>query len=741
MNKRTLICLLLTLLPCVPRSACAQASLSVDGGYIGGKATKRVITFPARTRPLTGSPLVATNGTITDQVVSTRPDGRQQVTAMIAINGGEGGKVTLTDPVTGLSVPVFNTYGFDYSYPPNSRRIHTAFKGNVFIGTAPSFSFDNGGVVADYQVRGLTGKIVSSGPVAATATTLTLPVLTHYGPYFLWLTRAKSVVPYGSVLGFTVFSVFPSTPAGINFPDLPANGAFEPPTNYFGEDLGCRGWVQGAGPFRLNFPDAAKPEGDLPRVTLMLQAEKGIYITGPDGKIADPVRGRPLLVNFPGFHDGPGETAGITRAVSALYPLGVTWVEGANEPGINAGEVKPARDFYNAVKAGNPNMQVMGPSGVNPIGGLEEFLHAGGGDTFDGFAFHAYNAINGDYDMGEKVLTNLDAILTRYGQGGKPRWMTEQGTSMNFGAVVMPYRAVSPLAAQTLVLERHGVPLEHNPYWYTQSAGFWAFPMWLENSDNSFNPQALLLRRYATETWATPFAAAYRFGSAGDTLWYGNRYDGRGLAAGKSVSVFAGKGTQGETLKLRVSGNHVPSSLVTADAWGNTQAARVVGGIITLPPSAGLLRYVRHPSDLTLTPTGLDFGPDLALAPGVTVITPTNQDKAAQLINGGAENGYDTFESSTRVWGSDTQWFKNGGTADGWLQGDTVFPYTMVLDLGVARTVGRLTIKAPSMWQGMSAIVRADVYTSSASGAVHRARFIGRRSRSRRTLWSSFRIN
>lgn len=729
--------LALIALLCLPLTGHAQVptppALTVDETRLGIGPPLRTITYPVGVKPVGPSPLSAVNGTVTDQTVSQTPDGRWQVTCAIAISGGSpGGKVTLTDTANRLSVDLFNRYAFDYRYPPNHRAVYEGNKGNVFLQPAiPVLPFDNtGNVVTGYEVRDLGGNVVASGRVAPGQTSVRLPSLKRCGSYFIWITGDKSDPAFGNVLGSTVFGITPPTPAGCNLPDLPPQGTFGSIPPYFDGDVATTGYTQ-AGPYRLYVNDAKNP--DIPTLTQMVKALKTAYVTGKDGQVADPVRGRPLMINFPNLSvNNAGELEGVTRVVAAMYPLGVEWYEPHNEPGGDPGAwyVPQVQQFQAAVRAGNPSAKVMGPCGVSTLGNgnFDKFLAAGGGAYLDGFSFHAYNAVNGDFDMGDKTMAAYRAVRAKYGQAGKPTWMTEQGVGMVFAALVTPERALGWQAAQTMVLERWGVPLEHTPYWFPSNGGFWAAGSWLKNANGDFNAPVLMLRRYATETWGSPFATSVDFGKGGSRLWYGNRYDGRGPRAGQSVTVIAAKGTRGDVLRLSASGPKPPPSLITADAWGNETRVPVVHGVVTLPPAdGGILRYVRHATALMLTPVGLNFGPDLALNCKVTV--PSSQAQAGQLVNGVAENGYDGgFEPSVRVWGSDSHWFQNGGTADGSLTGDTVFPYSIVLDLGAVRPVGRVVIQAPLLWQGLSAIVLADVSTSARPGQWQRQAILSQQS-------------
>ncbi|MDQ2798680.1 MAG: hypothetical protein M3Y13_03445, partial [Armatimonadota bacterium] len=294
------------------------------------------------------------------------------------------------------------------------------------------------------------------------------------------------------------------------------------------------------------------------------------------------------------------------------------------------------------------------------------------------------------------------------GQQNKPLWMTEIGEPGALAGVGEPARAAQALAVRIIGFDRWGVPPERSYYWYTRGGTF-EFANWLENPDGSWNPQALWLRRYAEETYAKPYASSYHFGSA-SVGYYGNRYDGQGPEAGKSVSVFMPKGGNREPLHLAVTGKRIPAVLVCRNAWGKATRLPVRGGTVTLPMPDGMNCFIPHSSSLALTPTGTDWGPDLALTASVT--TPSNQSHAGLINNGVFENGYDTFEPTEKVFGTDGNWFLDGGTVTGRMNGDTVFPCNITLDLASPKRIGHIALVAPLPLQGISAPVSVDVLSS-----------------------------
>ena len=708
-----------------PSAAALPLALSYTGAYIGGAASARTLTLPAGLPPLPANPLVSVGGTVTNQVVTTLPDGRQQVTFGVAVAGGQGGKVAVSLPSLPALAPAlfFNTGGFDHSRPPGSRAVTSANKGNVFTGATPAacapvltFANADGKVVAYKVISAVNGSVAAQGTVPAGASSVS-PALSAFGPYYVYVLGAASQGQYGPVLGATAFGLVPTPLAGINLPGLPPKSAFVQSAPFFDADAAQSGWMQ-AGPERYSIYNAAAPEGELPNLIVNINAEKASYVTGLDGTLADPVRGRPIFVNFVGFSNAPGEAAGITRAVARLYPLGVIYFEGKNEPTPNADSVALLRAFYAAVKAGNPNAQVIGPAFVTATAGLDSFLAGCSGNyPFDELSFHAYNAVNGDYDMGERVMSQQDAFLAKYGLQTRRRWQTEQSPPAGLSGLNNPIRPVAWLAAQTLVFERHHQPIETSYYWHHRANGDWGFPSWAENFDGSFTGTALFLRQFAEQTWCKPFASAYDFGPA-NSLWYGDRFDGQGPAAGQSVSVFAGKQTQGERLTLALSGPNIPNSLTAVDAYGNPTTYAVVktqsgDNQVTLDGNNSPVCYIAHSNSLTLSPVGTDWGANLAL--NAPVIVPTNQSTASRITNGVWENGYDF---SARAWGSDPAWMASSDQ-QGAVSAPTALPYSVIIDLGADKAFSRVVFGGPPLWQNMSSIVSARVYTAAAADVPH----------------------
>jgi hypothetical protein len=278
---------------------------------------------------------------------------------------------------------------------------------------------------------------------------------------------------------------------------------------------------------------------------------------------------------------------GVINVVSTLYPLGVTHFEGpANEPSMDWRRVNHLMMlFQDYVHQGNANAKAIGPGFVDlqttdadPAVGWEPCLANGLADYCDEIAFHAY----GDTGPGEINVSRvkfglfLDALESH--NVDKPLWQTES-TSCNtpVGGIHMPVRAKIPIL-QTLLLEQFGVPKEQNNYWYDLSHGFWGIPNWFENWDGSLEPEAVLYRVLAEETWGKPYASALDFGEPGNQIFVGNVYTG---SAGSTLAIMAQTRMPEARITLRIVGTSGPLTVV--DAFGNSSSVVVRAGKLTVP--------------------------------------------------------------------------------------------------------------------------------------------------------------
>jgi len=284
----------------------------------------------------------------------------------------------------------------------------------------------------------------------------------------------------------------------------------------------------------------------------------------------------------------------LVNIVQTLYPLGATRFEGpANEPTMTPETAHEMLLFQGAVHAGNASAKAIGPCpvAIPPAFGWTGFLDAGGGDNCDEISFHSYNAVvNGDLNLGRHSIQTLKTQLASYGLSSKPLWQTESVNAWNqvYG-VYHPRRARKPLM-EWLLFEQLGIPRERNNWWYDRSFGFWSIPFWTQNQDGSLEPQAVLGRVLAEETWGKPFASAVDFGTLGNAMYIGNVYTN---AAGEStVAIMATSFMTGASVSLAITGTSDPIEVV--DGFGRERTMPQSRGRITLPMT-DVPVYVRLP--------------------------------------------------------------------------------------------------------------------------------------------------
>jgi hypothetical protein len=541
---------------------------------------------------------------------------------------------------------------------------------------------------ARYEVRSYYGDVVERG---AAAPSLSLKVR-QPGWYKLYLYGAeRKAAPWGDTVGSTTFVIFRQRPG---FPAMPPPGTAMGSLN----DEVARG-VTGMGPQRHSVGDASKPEEALKSLAPEIELDRRYYLP------FDPLRQRVLMVAFP---NGTKDLEGVRAVVRGLKDSVRYW-EPRNEPNYGSSgadfALREMRPFYEAVKSVDPSLRVLGPGtvsiGPNDHGlkWIEGFLKAGGARYIDAFSFHAYNTVNGDLWLARKGLDTLEALLAKYGAGKLEKWQTEQGA---FAAVYGSYQPRLQgrwTMLQMMVYEQHGIPKEHNHLWYDKSHGFWDFPTWWENDDGGLNPAAALMRVWSEELYGTRFARAYDLGPVGNKLYVGSLFAG----PGKRVAAFQSAGSTDGTVELRVQGGR---RLHTFSAFGVESDLPVLGGkaVLTVPE---LPVYVELAKGQQLEVARQDFGPNLALAPGVTVATSgTGQhpvDKSinndsAKLHNGVLENWYWSQQKDDQPWMDDTK----------------SFPAWVELRLPRSTTLSRVMVYAapPWQWQGTLLGYELQVYQS-----------------------------
>jgi len=220
---------------------------------------------------------------------------------------------------------------------------------------------------------------------------------------------------------------------------------------------------------------------------------------------------------------------------------------------------------------------------------------------------------------------------------------------------------------QMLAYEQYGIPKEHNHWWYDRSHGFWDVPHWWINDDGGMNPAGPLMRVYSEEVYGKTFAKAYDFGPVGNKLYLGNLYTG----GGKSVAAFMSAGSPDGEINLKVSGLRrrldvaSGNTLRVVSAFGVERDLPVRNGLATLPvPEIPV--YVEMAKGQTIKVVPTDYGPNLALAKGVTAAAsgtgahPVNKDfpnDIRKVFNGKLENWYWNQQRDSDLWYDNTEGF------------------------------------------------------------------------------------
>jgi len=507
---------------------------------------------------------------------------------------------------------------------------------------------------------------------------------------------------WGEVVGGTTFVIFRDDP---RFPPLPAPDTPGGHPGHHGRiDQVMRG-VTGMGPQRHSV-DAADPERSIEMLEFDVAIDKEYYLP------YDPVRSRSLMAAFP---RGTKNRLEGVRTIVAHFKDVIHYWEPRNEPNQGATGAGFLRDemidFYNTVKGVDPTLKVMGPGtvtinpGPNGLGFIEDFLKAGGGDYIDAFSFHIYGSAFGDLPLIRQSMGALTDLLKQYGLADIELWQTEAGYAAAAQGTYQPRRHGQRTMMQMLTFEQYGLPKEQNHWWYDRSHGFWAVPCWWINRDGSLNPAGPLMRVYSEELYGKTFAKAYTFGPSGDNLYVGNLYRGDSGA----VAAFMSAGSPYGRITLDVSG---ADRLHVVSAFGVERLLSVDDNQLELPVPE-LPVYVRVPEGVEIAVVPVDYGPNLALADGVTATTSSDgrhpldgrrdavtgaaveerPNDIAKLVNGILEN---------QLWDPHPDndfWFLNIEDLPGWVE----------IRLPEATDVSRVIVYAGTTWNWRGSLLDFDV--------------------------------
>ncbi len=561
----------------------------------------------------------------------------------------------------------------DKKFPTNLVSLNSGKRNNIFhVGDPVTFTL-TGNSALTYEVRDYWGKTVDHGPALATIA----PKVTQPGWYKLYLHGSPIPATMGDSVGGTMFVIFRDK---ANFPDLPstkAAGSISEPAH----DAVMRG-VTGIGPARHYVVDASKPDAAIAALEGDIALDETYYLP------YDATRNRKLLIAFP---NGTQDLNGVQKIVTHFKDRVAYW-EPRNEPdGTSNGtdfvnnELIP---FYQTVKGVSTDLKVLGPGvvtvGPARLGWIEDFLKAGGANYIDGFSFHAYNNINGDFWLVRTSMDNLNTLLAKYGADKIEKWQTEQGYFAAYYGAYAPRHEGRWMMTQMMAFEQYGIPKEHNVPWYDTSHGFWDFPCWTENTDSSLNPAGALMRVWSEELNGTTFSKKLDMGASGDKLFMGSLFQG----GTKQVAVFMSAGGTDGHVTLSVTGG---KSIHVVSAFGVEQDVPVQYGKVRLSvPELPVYVEVATGQSVNVIPSY--WGTNLALQPGVKVIAsgssthplwPTADNSTSKLVNDQMENWY----------------YAQGGDDHPWMSNISSFPATIEIDLPKKQSVNRVAIYCPVPWQ------------------------------------------
>lgn len=392
---------------------------------------------------------------------------------------------------------------------------------------------------------------------------------------------------------------------------------------------------------------------------------------------------------------------GVKTVVSDLYPLGVTHFEGpaneflsASNGGLIAQEMKL---FAAAVKAGNASAKAIGPCSVainsSRIQGWKDFFAAGGGDSCDEFATHAYNSpTQGVLTTARPAWETWLALIDQYGYGSKPIWQTEaNNVILSVSGCFMPRRSrVSMYWA--LLLEQYGIPREKNPPWY-DIEHFYGYPAWWQNNDFSLQPQAAMYRVLAEETWGQTHNQKLVFGTVGDNIFLGSVY---ASASGKTAVLTATSAMANASATLSVTDT---GTLTVIDAFGNGSTVTVVDGLVKIPLSE-IPTYVRLSAGCTVSVHSCNDWPPVDASPIVSVnARPTMVGSSHPSVVPNDQQYFTDYSSQTGILGA------SASSTD-------VPPITASMSWENATRMDRVIVFCSSPLQATGTLIDFDVQTS-----------------------------
>lgn len=303
-------------------------------------------------------------------------------------------------------------------------------------------------------------------------------------------------------------------------------------------------------------------------------------------------------------------TPEFVRTIATRYKGRVPYYEICNEPNFSSkiDEYFAAHSTaYKLIKEIDPAAKVMGPATVNmDLVWFARLYELGLKDVTDAISLH-------DYEGHESVtpehwrwkLAEIRKIMAKHGDGKKDIWQTERAISgvrgPNYQGLVQAIR----VALHRDLLETLNIPADHNHHYYLNQGGYSGVPTYLWSSTGP-HPGAVVLRvRHAlTAALNRSYAGPLDFGGTGNTFLQGLRFSAKN---GATTAILRNLGTAPYPVEFTTNA----PELTLTDAWGNVSKLTPTNGKIRIP-LVQLPTYVSLAAKQDLTPTKLDFGPNLA---------------------------------------------------------------------------------------------------------------------------------
>ncbi|HEX8234709.1 MAG TPA: hypothetical protein VF600_02035, partial [Abditibacteriaceae bacterium] len=347
-----------------------------------------------------------------------------------------------------------------------------------------------------------------------------------------------------------------------------------------------------------------------------------------------------------------------------------------------AQHVDIVKRLYPLIKSIDPNALVLGPTvcGIKMYY-YEEFYSLGGGPYVDIITFHDYEGhetideVHWRWKLGE-----LRKLMTRYGDANKPFWQTERAIAGVRGGSFLGTTQAIRTTLHLDLLQTLGVSPEHNLHFYLNQSGYPSVPSYLW-SQTGPHPGALALRtRYAmTTALSRTYTGELNFGSDGNKIFMGLRYDG----TDGSTIVLRNYGTGNQWLKLEVTGS---STLQIVDSFGNIRTVPVQNGRAQLTITQ-LPQYVLLTPGQEITVPEINFGQNLAPLATITYSAPSNQ--PTSLLNNGIVEGVHDGNptggtNGMNIWTGDLPMAANG----------TIAPQILEISFSRPYQINKLLIRA-----------------------------------------------